>query len=144
MITEIRSHIKEAIRQCSKRYCEIDNPFFNDQDIKQTRLDYEYALIFGASSSTIGNDGLGSVDVIPVNLKLYRQGGRDKLSAFDEGFEHALVIRDLILDRAALIGKEYIKGITSSSVTPSEVVSSQDVYAYETNFNVTISYGIGD
>lgn len=144
MLGEIRDHIKQTIRQCSKKYCEIDNPFFREEDLIQSKLDYQYSITIGASSPVIGEEGLGSVDLIPVNLKLFRQGGRDKLTTLFDGYDHALLIRDLLLDRAALIDKEYVKGITSSNVTPAEVGNSQDIYSYEINLNVTISYGIGE
>jgi hypothetical protein len=121
----------------------IDNPFHKDEDLVGTKANYQYALVFGPSVKLI-DDELGNVQQIPVNLKTYRQGSRDKLSDFDEGYEEALIIKDLILDRSTLNSKEYIKGMTSSNVSPGEVLDSQDIYSYETDFLFTISYGIGD
>lgn len=143
MIPEIRKHIKTSIKACSSLYKEIDNPFHKDEDTIGADPDYRYAVIFGPSNKVI-DDELGNVLEIPVNLKTYRQGGRDKLSSFDEGYNHAIIIKDLILDRSLINSKEYIKGMNSSTVIPGEVIDSQDIYSYETNFIFIISYGIGE
>jgi len=143
MISEIRKHIKDSIKACSSKYIMIDNPFHKDEDLIGTKANYLYALVFGPSVKLI-DDELGNVQQIPVNLKTYRQGAKDKNADFDEGFEEALIIKDLILDRSSINSKEYIKGMTSSNVNPGEVLDSQDIYSYETNFIFTISYGIGD
>tara|TARA_R110000868_G_C10972634_1_gene770636 strand:+ start:18675 stop:19106 length:432 start_codon:yes stop_codon:yes gene_type:complete len=143
MIAEIRKHIKDSIFSCSKLYKQIDNPFHKDEDTIGADPDYKYALVFGASNKIIDDED-GSVTEVPVNLKTYRQGNRDKLASFDEGYEQALIIKDLILDRSLINSKEYIKGMSSSTVIPGEVIDSQDIYSYEINFIFTISYGIGE
>lgn len=143
MIAEIRAHIKASIKSCSAKYQMIENPFHKDEDLVGTKANYLYAIEFGSAIKLI-DDELGSVQQIPVNLKTYRQGDRDKNAEFDEGYEQALIIKDLILDRSSINSKEYIKGMTSSNVNPGEVLNSQDIYSYETNFIFTISYGIGD
>ena len=143
MIAEIRKHIKDSIRSCSKMYKEIETPFHKNEDTMGSDPEYRYALVFGASNAKI-NDELGNVIDIPVNLKTYRQGARDKLAAFDQGYNQALMIKDLILDRSSLNSKEYIKGISSSNIDPSEVIDSQDIYSFEINLIFTISYGIGE
>lgn len=143
MIAEIRKHIKDSIKSCSTKYAMIDNPFHKDEELVGTKANYRYAVEFGASVKII-DDELGNVQEIPVNLKTYRQGTRDKNADFDEGYAEALIIKDLILDRSLINSKEYIKGMTSSNVTPGEVLDSQDIYSYETNFIFTISYGIGE
>ena len=142
MIAEIRKHIKETILQCSSKYVEIKNPFPNPEDVIQNKVNMQYAVIFNASQ--ILGDTDDSMLQVSVTLRTYRMAGRDKLAAFDEGYSQALLIKSLILDISSLNSKEYIKGIDSSNVTPAEVVDSQDVYTYETNFIYTISYGIGD
>jgi hypothetical protein len=143
MISEIRKHIKDSIQACSKLYKQIDTPFHKDEDTIGSDPEYKYALVFGSSNKLIDDED-GSTVEIPVNLKTYRQGTRDKLSSFDEGYSQALMIKDLILDRSSLNGKEYIKGMSSSNITPAEVIDSQDIYSYETNLIFTISYGIGE
>ena len=143
MISEIRKHIKDSIKACSTKYKMIDNPFHKDEDLVGTKVGHQYAIEMGPSLKVIDDD-LGNVIEIPVNLKTYRQGTRDKSSEFDEGFEQALIIKDLILDNSTLNSKEYIKGMTSSNITPGEVLDSQDIYSYEANFIFTISYGIGE
>ena len=143
MIAEIRKHIKDSIYSCSKLYKQIDNPFHKDEDTPGSDPDYRYAIIFGASTKII-DDNLGNVLEIPVNSKTYRQGGRDKLEAFDQGYCQAILIKDLILDRSLINSKEYIKGMISSTINPAEVLNSQDIYSYEINFIFTISYGIGE
>lgn len=144
MIAEIRKHIKEAIKDCSGKYLEIDNPFFNERDLIQNKHDYQYALTFGPSNTIINDDGQGGVETVPVNLKTFRQGDKDKLSIFDQGYTQALTIRDLILDRTLIAGREFIKGVTCTGVTPAGVQDSQDIYSYEANLIFTISYSIGD
>jgi hypothetical protein len=143
MIVDIRNHIKNSIKNCSTKYQQIENPFHKDEDTVGANPDYRYAVTFGSSTKVI-DDELGNVSQIPVNLKTYRQGGRDKLSAFDEGYEEALIIKDLILDRSSINSEDYIKGMISSSTNPTEVLDSQDIYSYETNLIFTISYGIGE
>lgn len=143
MISEIRKHIKDSIKACSDKYRMIDNPFHKDEELVGTKANYDYAVTMGNAIKLI-DDELGNVQQIPVNLKTYRQGTKDKNADFDEGFEEALIIKDLILDRSSINSKEYIKGMTSSNVNPGEVLNSQDIYSYETNFIFTISYGIGD
>lgn len=143
MIEEIRAHIKSSVKRCSTKYQEIDNPFFNEEDLVGSKINYQYSTVFGDSLSIIGDD-LGNVANIPVNMKIYRQGLHKKLDEFDNGYEDALIIKDLILDRSLLNSKEYIKGMTSSTVIPGEVLNSQDIYSYEINFIFTISYGLGD
>ncbi len=143
MIAEIRKHIKCSIQGCSKLYQEIDAPFHKDEDTIGSDPDHKYALIFGVANKLVEDNG-DSVLEIPVSLKTYRQGAREKLAAFDEGYSQALIIKDLILDRSLINSKEYIKGMSSSNVIPSEVLDSQDIYSYETNFIFIISYGIGE
>jgi len=143
MIAEIRKHIKDSINSCSKKYKEIDNPFHKNEDTVGVDPEYKYALIFGSSNTIIG-DEQGNLIEIPVNLKTYRQGARDKLATFDEGYCQALIIKDLVLDRSSLNSKEYIKGISSSNIDPAEVIDSQDIYSFEINLIFTISYGIGE
>lgn len=143
MISDIRRHIKSSIHRCTKLYKEIENPFHKDEDTIGSSPEYRYSVTFGPSNKII-DDELGNVTEIPVNLKTYRQGGRDKLASFDEGFEQAILIKDLILDRSLINSEDYIKGISSSNVTPVEVLDSQDIYSYEANFIFIISYGIGE
>jgi len=141
MIAEIRNHIKTSIKACDSRYLEIDDPFFDVSEVAGDRVDLQYAIRMGASTAII-NDDLGNAVEIPVTLTLFRQGGDDKSAVFDEGFTHALIIKDVILDITSIINKDYIKGIKSSSVSPGEVEDSQDIYSYEITFIFTISYGI--
>lgn len=143
MIAGIRSHIKESILKCSSRYREIKNPFPKPEDVIQNKMDYQYAVIFNPSSQILG-DTEDSMSEVSVTVRTYKQGSRDKLASFDEAYSQALMIKSLILDISLLDSKEYIKGIDSSDVIPGEVVDSQDIYTYETNFIFTISYGIGD
>lgn len=143
MISEIRKYIKEAIEVCSSEYKEIQNPFHKDEDLAGSRIPYQYALSFGASEKIVEYGGESVLD-IPVNLRLYTQGAREKLADFDKGYENALIIKDLILDRSIINSKEYIKGVTSSTVNPFEVIDSQDIYGFETSFIFKISYGIGE
>ena len=143
MIAEIRKHIEDSIKTCSTKYQRIENPFHKDEDTVGSNPDYKYALLFGPSNSIIGDD-LGNVVEIPVSLKTYRQGARNKLVDFDDGYCQAILIKDLILDRSSLNSKEYIKGMSSSNINPVEVLDSQDLYSYETNLIFTISYAIGE
>ena len=92
MIAEIRKHIKDSIYSCSKLYKQIDNPFHKDEDTPGSDPDYRYAIIFGASTKII-DDNLGNVLEIPVNLKTYRQGNRDKLASFDE---NCYIVKSLV------------------------------------------------
>lgn len=143
MIAEIRKHIKTKIYECSSLYKEIDTPFPKEEDLIQSKESYQYAIIFNPSQQILG-DTDDTMSQISVTLRTYASGGKDKLAAFDEGYTNALLIKALLLDISSLNSKEYIKGIDGSDVAPGEVLDSQDVYSYETNFTFTISYGIGD
>jgi hypothetical protein len=143
MIAEIRKHIKESINRCSSKYLEIKNPFPKPEDIIQTKLDRQYAVIFNPATLIL-DDTEDTMSLVSVTVRTYAQADKDKLKTFDEAYSQALLIKSLILDISSLNSKEYIKGIVSSDVVPAEVPDSQDVYTYETNFNFTISYGIGD
>jgi hypothetical protein len=143
MIDLIRQEIKSRIRQCSKLYKEINNPFFKSEDLTQEKIKYKYHVEMGVASDIVEGQGEAMTE-IPVVLKTFVEAGKDKNADFDEAYTHALIIKELILDRLKIINKDYIKGVTSSNVTPLEVLDSQDVYSYETNFIFTISYGIGE
>lgn len=143
MIAEIRKHIKEAVKRCDSKYMEIKNPFPKPEDLIETKLDKQYAVILNAATGIL-IDTEDSMDEISVTFRLYKQGGRDKLASFDEAYSNALLIKSLILDISLLNSKEYIKSINSSEVVPGEVDDSQDIYTFETNFIYKISYGIGD
>ncbi len=143
MIAEIRKHIRDSIKSCDSKYYEIKNPFPKPEDVIETKVDKQYAVIFDPSAKILA-DTSDSMELITVTLRTYKQGGRDKLASFDEAYSNALLIKSLILDISSLNSKEYIKGIDSSDVTPEEVLDSQDIYTYETKFIFTISYGLGD
>lgn len=143
MIDEIRKHIKDQIKAISSQYLETDKPFAKDEDLIDTKADYTFYTEFGATTQEINLAG-ESVDNVAVTLKTYRQGARDNLADFDEGYCQALLINSLILDNAKLNSAKYILSVTSGGITPSEVLDSQDIYTYTNNLIFKISYGIGD
>jgi hypothetical protein len=143
MIDLIREEMKKRIKEASAYYKQIQNPFFNDLDISESGINYQFFISFGSTAPLVqGKEG--AISQVNVILKTYRQGTRDKLSDFDEGYCEALLMKELILDRSKIINKDYIKGVTGSDTIPSEIPDSQNVYVYETNFVFTISYGIGE
>jgi hypothetical protein len=143
MIDLIREEMKKRIKEASAHYKQIQNPFFNDLDIPESGINYQFFISFGPTAPLVqGKEG--AISQVNVILKTYRQGTRDKLSDFDEGYCEALLMKELILDRSKIINKDYIKGVTGSDTIPSEIPDSQNVYVYETNFVFTISYGIGE
>ena len=143
MISEIRDYIKTQIKGISTQYFEIDNPFSKDEDAVGTKVDYSYAVDMGTSAQEI-NENREVVDNITVTLRTYRQGTKDKLADFDDGYCQALLINALLLDKTNFINAKYILSVTSGGVTPSEVLDSQDVYAYTNNLVFKLSYGLGD
>jgi len=143
MIKEIRKHIVDSIKSVDTKYVTVDQPYGKDEDVIGTKLPYFYNITFGATTNEIVEAG-GTVSNVSVNLKTYVQGTRDKLSDFDEGYCQAIMIDSLIVDRSLYIGSQYIKNIESTGVTPIEVLDSQDVYAFESTFNIKLSYGLGD
>lgn len=143
MIADIRTFIKSIIKSVDSRYIGNDKPFEDEGAVISTKADFTYHLDIGASTLEIGDD-LGSVANVSCTLKIFRQGGSDKLSNYDQGYCDALLINSLILDRSRLNGQDYIKGITTSSVNPVEVEGSQDLYSFESTLIFKLSYGIGD
>lgn len=143
MIAEIRQHVKTQIRTCNAKYKSVDTPFFNNAEVVDDKTDYTYYLEFG-DTTTLVDDTRGRVETINVKLQLYRQGRRDKLGDFDEGYAQALTINALILDKTKYISGNYTKHITSNAVTPAEISESQNIYSYTIDYNITISYAIGE
>ena len=143
MIDLIRAEIKSRVRECSNLYKEINNPFFKVEDLTQEKIKYKYHVEMGVSSDLAEGSG-ESITQIPVNFRTFVEACKDKNADFDQAYNHALLIKELILDISRIINKDYIKGVTSSDVNPAEVPDSQDIYSYETNFIFTISYGIGE
>lgn len=144
MIAEIRNHIDTCVKSISKKYQTDDqNPFFKDEEVVGTRVDHFYTILFG---STVTEEELSGENTsnITVTLKTYVQGSRNKLADFDEGYCHAIMINCLVVDRSRYIGSQYIKNIESSQVSPIEVLDAQDIYAFESTFNIKLSYGLGD
>ncbi len=143
MIDLIRAEIKARLKECSSLYKEINNPFFKVEDLSQEKIKYKYHVAMGSAENLAEGSG-EAVSSIPVTLRTFVEAGKDKNADFDEAYNHALLIRELILDISKIINKDYIKGVISSEVIPAEVPDSQDIYSFETNFIYTISYGIGE
>lgn len=143
MIDLIRAEIKSRVRECSSLYKEINNPFFKLEDLTQDKIKYKYHVEMGIAEDLTELTG-EAVSQIPVRFRTFVEAGRDKNSDYDEAYNHALLIKELILDISKIINKDYIRGVTSSGVIPEEIEDSQDIYSYQTNFIFTISYGIGE
>lgn len=145
MIAEIRKYIEDQLKNCANDYRKIDRPFLEDADIPN--FPYQYNIEFGDIAPEIGADAVGYVDNIPVTLSLYVAGNaREGMTSdiFDQGYEDALILKALILDNSRIESQDYIKGITTSSITPILVGDSQEVYKYSCTFTFKISYGIGE
>ena len=139
MIGQIREHIKLSIKKCNPDFRPTDKPFFNDQDLAGTQIDYTYHVEMSTALFELQQlDGV--ITNIPVNVKVYRQGGREKNQVFDEGYTQALCIAALIIDNTELTSASYIKSVDVESVTPSEVPESEDVYVYEMGFVFKLAY----
>ena len=143
MIAEIRKHIVTCVKSTSKKFVTGDTPFIKDEEVIETKLPYYYNITFLGVTNDIVDVG-GTVSDIVVSLKTYVQGHRDRLGDFDDGYCRAIMIDCLIVDRLKYAGSQYIKNIQSTGVSPIEVLDSQDVYAFESTFNIKLSYGIGD
>lgn len=143
MINEIRRHVRDAMKAIDSRYMESERPFEDEANVVNTKIDYSYHLEIGTATKSV-EDELGAVFNIDATLRLYAQGGRNKLETFDEAYCHALLVNLKILDKMSITNRDYIKGITSSSVDPSEIGDSQDLYSFETTLTFIISYAIGD
>lgn len=143
MIKEIRDHIKTQIKAAESKYKQADQPFFKDEEAVGTKVNYTYAVEFGAFSQISEENGevFGSIEVI---LKTYRQGSKDRLADHDAGFCDAIIINTKILDRSSFINAEYIKDVTGVDVAPALVDESQNIYMYTNTLNFNIAYGIGD
>lgn len=143
MIAEVRDYIRKCIKEIDKSYLENSNPF---PDIGETlatnKIDKSFQIIMGASEVEL-SDQDEAVSNLSVTLRTFKQGTRDKLADFDEGYCDALLIKSRILDKSKINTLNYTKGITSPSVNPTEIDGSQDVYAFETTLTFKLSYGIG-
>lgn len=144
MIAEIRQHVREVMRAIDSSYVENDRPFEDPANVVNTKIDKTYHLEIGTANKEVDDDYLGAVFNVEVVLRLYALGGRDKLNVFDETYCHALLVNLKLMDKLLVHTRNYIKGITSSSVNPSEIDGSQDLYSFETTFTFKISYGIGE
>lgn len=142
MIAEIRKHVRESIKAIDSGYIENDRPFEDSANVIQTKIDKTYHLGIGSAVKEIECEVNGAVYNVSVTLRLYRLGGRDRLANFDEGYCQALLTNLKILDNLNENNRDYIKGITSSSVDPSEIDDSQDLYSFETNLTFKISYNL--
>lgn len=144
MIAEIRQHITTCVKLVSKNFVTGNNPFMKDQEaISTNKTDYWYSVTFGQNLVELADVG-EAVTNIPVILKTYVQGKKNRLADFDEGYCRAIMIDCLIVDRSKYIGSQYIKSIQSAGVNPIEVLDSQDIYAFESTFTIKLSYGLGD
>lgn len=144
MISEIRQHVRDAMKAIDSGYLENDRPFEDLANIVNTKVDKTYHLEIGTANKEVEDELLGAVFNVDATLRLYALGGRNKLETFDEAYCHALLVNLKILDRLSITNRDYIKGITSSSVDPSEIDGSQDLYSFETTLTFKISYAIGD
>ena len=144
MIAEIRKHVREVMKAIDSKYMENDRPFEDIGNVIDTKAERTYHLEIGTATKEVEDDLLGAVYNVDCVLRLYAQGGRDKLDVYDEAYCTALLVNLKIVDKALIDTRDYIKGITGSSVDPSEVDGSQDLCSYETSLTFKISYGIGE
>jgi len=143
MIREIRNHIREAIRSINGAYIENERPLENPGNVIGTNAEKTFHADINEAVREV-QDELGEVMDVTVNLRVYTQGGRNKLDDYDEGFCEALLINSKIMDKAIINNRNYIKGVTSSQVEPSEIDGSQDLYSFESILTFKISYQLGE
>ena len=142
MISEIRQHVREVMKSIDSSYLENERPFEVPGNV--ARPEKEYHLEIGASAKEVEDEQEGVVTDITATLRLYAQGGSKKLDTFDEAYCTALIVNAKILDKTLLNNRDYIKGITTSNVEPSEIDGSQDLYSFETTLIFKIGYSIGE
>lgn len=142
MIAEIRKHVKESIKAIDNGYIENDRPFEDLANVVQTKIDKTYHLEIGTATKEVECEEYGAVYNVTAILRLYRLGGSKKLSNFDDGYCQALLTNLKILDNLNENNRDYIKGITSSNVDPSEIDGGQDLYSFETTLTFKISYSL--
>ena len=142
MISEITRHVRECIKAIEGSYIENERPFEDAGNVPGLP-EKTFHLEIGPATKEV-EDELGAITNVEATLRLYVQGGRNKLEAFDEGYCHALLVNLKVLDKTLLMNREYIKGVTTSNVNPSEIDGSQDLYSFETTLNFKIGYAIGD
>lgn len=142
MIAEIRQHVRDSIKAIDSGYIENDRPFEDLANVVQTKIDKTYHLEIGTAVKEVECEEYGAVYNVSAILRLYRLGGSKRLANFDDGYCQALLTNLKILDNLNENNRDYIKGITSSSVDPSEIDGGQDLYSFETTLTFKISYSI--
>ncbi len=137
MIELIRDYFTGIIYS-SNPDLKFDGYVFETEKTGMSGLENTYKLTIGAMTTEKIDTGLSSV--VPVLVTIYAHSTIDFVKFFDQTYNDAICIQASACNVENILQDSYIKGVTSSGITPSAIDGDDNFMKFDINFSVSVYY----
>lgn len=137
MIDLIREYFNQVIKEANPELV-FDGYVFGTEKTSIANIGDTYKLVIGAMSTTKIDTNLEST--IRVTVIIYRHSTVDFVVTFDDGYHEAICIQASACSGERLDQDSFIKGVTSTSITPEPIENDDNLMKFTIEFDVKVSY----
>lgn len=137
MIDSVREYFDLVIKEIDPSLV-FDGYVFGTEKTSISNIGSTYKLLIGAMSTTKIDTNLDSN--IRVTVVIYRHSTIDFVAAFESGYHEAVCIQASACTGDRLAQDSFIKGVTSTAITPEPIENDDNLMKFTIEFDVKVSY----